>query len=74
MDGQWPKEPKTMNLLEGGLENELSMSYVDCDHNRLVVAGKNKTSSFIQAKFFLAKSEDGLFLYISFRLIQNYSS
>ena len=26
MDGQWPKEPKTMNLLESGLEIELSMS------------------------------------------------
>ena len=26
MDGQWPKEPKTMNLEESGLKNELSMS------------------------------------------------
>ena len=73
MDGQWPKEPKTMNLLESGLENEVSMSKVDGDHSRLV-AGKNKTSSFMLEKFFSAKSEDGLFLDISFRLIQNYSS
>ena len=28
----------------------------------------------MQEKFFSAKSEDGLLLYISFRLIQNYSS
>ena len=26
MDGQWPNEPKTMNLLKGGLETERSMS------------------------------------------------
>ena len=26
MDGQWPKEPKTMNLLESGLETEFSLS------------------------------------------------
>ena len=42
MDGQWPKEPKTMNLLESWLETELSLSYVDSDHNRLVITRKNK--------------------------------
>jgi len=26
MDGQWLKEPKTMNLLESGLETKFSMS------------------------------------------------
>ena len=26
IDGQWPKEPKIMNLLESGLETELSLS------------------------------------------------
>ena len=26
LDGQWPKESKTMNLLESGLETELSLS------------------------------------------------
>ena len=26
MDGQWPKYPKIMNLLESGLEIKLSMS------------------------------------------------
>ena len=47
---------------------------MDGDHSRLVVAGKNKTSSFMREKFFSAKSKDGLFLDISFRFIQNYSS
>ena len=26
MEGQWPKEPKAMNLVEGELEGELSIS------------------------------------------------
>ena len=70
MDGQWPKKPKTMNLLESWLETELSLSYVDSDHNRLVITGKNKTNSFEQEKFSSVRSEEGLFLYISLRLIQ----
>ena len=69
MDGQWPKQPKTMNLLEGRLETKLSMSQVDNDHSRLVITGKNKANSFEQGKFSSAKSEEGLFLYISLRLI-----
>ena len=74
MDGQWPKEPKTMNLLNSGLETELSMSQVDNDHSKLVIARKNKTNSFEQEKFSSVKSKEDLFLYISLRLIQNYSS
>ena len=70
MDGQWPKESKTMNLLESGLELELSMSQMDNDHNRLVIIGKSKTNSFEQEKFSLVKSEEGLFLYIFLILIQ----
>ena len=46
---QWPNEPKTINLLESGLETKLSMSEVESDHNRLVtITGKNKTKSFEQ--------------------------
>ena len=74
MDGQWPKEPKTMNLLESGLEIELSMSYMGNNHNRLIITGKNKTNRFEQEKLSSVKSEEGLFLYISIRLIQIYSS
>ena len=70
MDGQWSNEPKTMNLLESGLKTKLSMSQVDNDHNRLVIIGKNETNSFEQEKFSSIKSEEGLFLYISLRLIQ----
>ena len=44
MDGQWPNEPKTMNLLESGLDTERSMSQDDADHNRLVIE-MNKTNS-----------------------------
>ena len=62
MDGQWPNEPKTMNLLESGLE-------VAKDPSRLVNNGKNKTNSFEQEKFSSVKSKEGLFLYISLRLI-----
>ena len=50
------------------------MSQMDRDHSRLVVIEKNKINSFKQEKFSSVKSEDGLFLYISLRLIQNYSS
>ena len=46
------------------------MSQVDNDHNRLVIIGKNEINSFEQEKFSLIKSEEGLFLYISLRLIQ----
>ena len=70
MDGQWPNEPKTMNLLESGLEIKLSMSQVDNDHNRLVIIGKNETNNFEKEKFSSVKSKEGLFLYISVRLIQ----
>ena len=70
MDGQWPKESKTMNLLKSGLEPELSMSQMDNDHMRLVNIGKCKTNSFEQEKFSLVKSEEGLFLYIFLILIQ----
>ena len=70
IDGQWPKESKTMNLLESGLEPELSMSQIDNDHSRLVIIGKSKTNSFEQEKFSLVKSEEGLFLYIFLILIQ----
>ena len=69
MDGQWPKQPKIMNLLESGLETEFPMSQVDNDHSRLVITGKNKANSFEQEKFSSAKSKKGLFLYISPRLI-----
>ena len=44
------------------------------DHSRLVIARKNKINSFEQEEFSSVKSEKGLFLYISLRLIQNYSS
>ena len=47
---------------------------MDNDHSKLVIARMNKTNSFEQEKFSLVKSEEGLFLYISLRLIQNYSS
>ena len=47
---------------------------MDKDHDRLVNNGKNKTNSFEQEKFSSVKFEEGLFLYISLRLIQNYSS
>ena len=70
MDGQWPKESKTMNLLESGLEPELSMSQMDNDHSRLVIIGKSKTNIFVQEKFSSVKIEEGLFLYIFLRLIQ----
>ena len=53
-----------------GLETELSLSWVDSDHNRLVITGKNKTNSFEQEKLSSAKSKEGLFLYISFSPIQ----
>ena len=42
MDGQWPNEPKIMNLLESGLETKRSVSQEDTDHNRLVIIGMNK--------------------------------
>ena len=71
MDGQWPKEPKTMNLLESGLETKLSLSQVDSDHNRLVITGKNKINSFEQEKLSSVKPDECLFLYISLRFIQN---
>ena len=70
MDGQWPNEPKTMNLLESKLEIKLSMSQVDNDHNRLIIIRKNETNNFEQEKFSSVKSEENLFLYISLRLIQ----
>ena len=70
MDGQWSNEPKTINLLKSGLKTKLSMSQVDNDHNKLVIIGKNETNSFEQEKFSSIKSEEGLFLYISLRLIQ----
>ena len=54
LDGQWPKKPKTMNLLESELESELSTSYVDGDHSRLVVTGKHIRNSFMQEKSFSA--------------------
>ena len=73
MDGQWLKEPKTMNLLESGLETKFSMSQMDNDHNKLVITGKNKVNSFEQEKFSSAKSEEGFFLYIFLRLIPNYN-
>ena len=47
---------------------------MDRDHSRLVVTKNNKINSFKQEKFSLVKSEDGLFLYISLRLIWNYNS
>ena len=43
------------------------------DLGRLVITRKNKTNSFEQEKFSSVKSKDGLFLYISLRLIQIYS-
>ena len=70
---QWPNEPKTINLLESGLETKLSMSEVESDHNRLVtITGKNKTKSFEQEMFFLVKSEVCLFLYTFLRFIQKF--
>jgi len=42
--GQWPNEPKIMNLLESGLDTERSMS-LNVDHNRLVGIRMNKTNS-----------------------------
>ena len=50
-DGQWPNEPKTMNLLESGLEIECSMSQEDTDHNRLVISGMNKTSNLSKKSY-----------------------
>ena len=47
---------------------------MDNDYSMLVIAGKNKTNSFEQEKFSSVKSEEGLFLYISLRLTQNYNS
>ena len=69
IDGQWPKESKTMNLLESELENKLSISSVDNDHSRLVITGKNKINGSKQERFFSVKSDDGLFLCISLKLI-----
>ena len=43
--GQWPNEPKTMNLLESGPDIERSMSQDDADHNRLVSTEINETNS-----------------------------
>ena len=42
---------------------------MDSDHNRLVIIEKNKTNSFEQEKFSSIRFEEGLFLYISLRLI-----
>ena len=42
---------------------------MDRDHSRLVVIEKNKINNFKQEKFSSVKFEDGLFLYISLRLI-----
>ena len=47
---------------------------MDNDHSKLVIARKNKTNSFEQEKFSSIKSKEDLFVYISLRLIQNYSS
>ena len=44
MDGQWPNESKTMNLLESGPVTKCSMS-LNIDHNRLVGIRMNKTNS-----------------------------
>ena len=41
--GQWPNEPKTINLLESGFVNELLMSLC-IDHNRLVDVRISKTN------------------------------
>ena len=46
---------------------------MDNDHSRLVIARKNKINSFEQEEFSLIKFEECLFLYISLKLIQNYS-
>ena len=43
--GQWPNEPKTMNLLESGPDIERSMSEDYADHNRLVGIEMDKTNS-----------------------------
>ena len=42
---------------------------MDNDYSMLVIAGKNKTNSFEQEKFSSIRFEEGLFLYISLRLI-----
>ena len=46
----------------------------DNDHSRLVITIKNKVNSFEQEELSSTKSKEGLFFYISLRLIQNYSS
>ena len=46
---------------------------MDNDHSRLVIARKNKINRFEQEEFSLIKFEECLFLYISLKLIQNYS-
>ena len=42
MKGQWPK---TINLLESGLKDELSMRKMESSHSRLVMVGKNTTNN-----------------------------
>ena len=73
---RWSMAQRAQNneFVESGFETEFSMSLVDNDHSRLVVTGKHKSNNSEQEKFSLVKSEEGLFLYISLRLIQNYSS
>ena len=74
MDGQWPNEPKIMNLLKSGLETERSMSQEDIDHNRLVIIGMTKTNN-LNKKSYPRSSPRKICFYIFLTdLYTNYSS